>query len=89
MADNLVQEDAVFNCDNVDQCFITCSGPDKTIIKSVTKDCGCYIEWGFNAGFFRFAVAIVIYILLNVSRCEWTNHRESGLTVGLRLQGFS
>ena len=60
--------DAVFYCGDVPDCVVTCSGPNQELVKTVTEQCGCTIEWLFHATWFRFSIAACIYILMNASR---------------------
>jgi hypothetical protein len=61
-------QDGIFRCTALPTCSLTCDGPDKQLIHSVTKQCGCMMEWGFHAGFFQITIAIVVFALLNTAR---------------------
>ena len=42
----LCRQDAIFYCDALPQCTVTCQGPDKELLKVVTEQCGCMLEVG-------------------------------------------
>jgi len=62
--------DGIFRCTALPTCSLTCEGPDKDLLDSVTKQCGCMMEWGFNAGFFQITIAILVFSLLNGARSK-------------------
>ena len=61
-------EDAVFYCSDVPDCTVSCGGPNKELIRTVTEQCGCMIEWLTHAAFVKFSIAFCIYALMNISR---------------------
>lgn len=61
-------QDGIFRCDNLPTCTLTCEGPNKQLLDSVTKQCGCMMEWGFHSGFFQITIAIIVFALLNAAR---------------------
>ena len=60
---------SVFDCKFLPICEISCGGgPDKLIINNVTKSCSCMTEWFLNSYFIQSVMAIIIYLMLNLSR---------------------
>jgi hypothetical protein len=47
---------------------LTCEGPNQQLLDTVTKQCGCMVEWGFHSGFIQIAVATVVFALINLAR---------------------
>jgi hypothetical protein len=60
--------DAIFNCTLLPTCNLTCSGPDRVAIQAATFDSGCQSEYMVHAGLFRFALALLVYVCMNISR---------------------
>jgi hypothetical protein len=46
----------------------TCDGPNEAILKIVTKQCACMVEWFFNAYVSQFLLSTIIYLIVNISR---------------------
>ena len=65
-------EDAVFHCDNLPECVLTCNGPEREVMKVLTEQCSCTIEWLMHSSWLKFALAFTIYALMNVSRVVFT-----------------
>eukprot|EP00456_Euglypha_rotunda_P070647 TRINITY_DN6277_c0_g1_i17.p1 TRINITY_DN6277_c0_g1~~TRINITY_DN6277_c0_g1_i17.p1 ORF type:complete len:594 (+),score=77.47 TRINITY_DN6277_c0_g1_i17:105-1886(+) len=61
-------QNGLLNCSSLPVCHLTCTGPDKLALAASTYDSGCTSEWMFHAGLFRFLVALLIYVSLNISR---------------------
>eukprot|EP00457_Paulinella_chromatophora_P001493 gb/GEZN01001495.1/.p1 GENE.gb/GEZN01001495.1/~~gb/GEZN01001495.1/.p1 ORF type:complete len:936 (+),score=147.05 gb/GEZN01001495.1/:3-2810(+) len=61
-------EDSRFNCSHLPICNMTCAGPDRKALVAATKESGCTSEWMFHAGMFRFVLALLVYVCLNISR---------------------
>jgi hypothetical protein len=61
-------EDSRFNCTNLPICAMTCGGPDREAIAAATLSSGCTSEWKFHAGMFRFVMALMVYVCMNISR---------------------
>lgn len=57
-----------FNCNALPSCYLTCSGPKIELIHSVTHQCSCMTEWEIHSTLLQNLAAIVVYILLNISR---------------------
>ena len=66
-----------FRCDHLPECLITCTGPDSWLIENAAKDCSCMVEWFFNGYLIQLSFAILIFLLVNLSRiliCEGLLH---------------
>jgi len=59
---------AVFDCSRLPICDMTCDGPDKAAMYAATKEAGCQSEWTVHSGLFRTALALLVYVCINVSR---------------------
>jgi len=58
----------VFNCSLLPTCNLTCTGPDQVAIRAATWDSGCQSEYMVHAGLFRFALSLLVYVCINISR---------------------
>lgn len=58
----------LFQCITLPACQVTCAGPDRDIMASVTQGCGCTVEWYVHSNVFRCLLACVTFIIVNVSR---------------------
>jgi hypothetical protein len=65
-------ENAVFTCGTLPDCSATCAGPSRELLTTVADQCGCTAEWMGHATFLKFAIGIVIYVLLNIGRVQIT-----------------
>eukprot|EP01038_Epipyxis_sp_PR26KG_P004540 gene4540-6410_t len=59
---------SIFQCDALSECIITCSGPDKVLVRAVTKACACMSEWLLNGNIMQICVALLVFSLVNLSR---------------------
>jgi hypothetical protein len=65
-------DDAVFYCDSLPECTLTCEGPDREILNVLTEQCGCTFEWLMHSAWLKFTLAFTIYMLMNASRIMLT-----------------
>jgi hypothetical protein len=61
-------KDSVFDCKALPVCEVTCGGPDEVVVGAACKHCSCMIEWLINSSVFQFAMGVVVYLLMNISR---------------------
>eukprot|EP00586_Coscinodiscus_wailesii_P015898 CAMPEP_0172506782 /NCGR_PEP_ID=MMETSP1066-20121228/198223_1 /TAXON_ID=671091 /ORGANISM="Coscinodiscus wailesii, Strain CCMP2513" /LENGTH=816 /DNA_ID=CAMNT_0013283975 /DNA_START=430 /DNA_END=2880 /DNA_ORIENTATION=+ len=61
-------QNAIFNCDELPSCPLTCPGPHRPKLQTVTRDCGCMSEYFLHSSWLRTAVALLIFACLNASR---------------------
>jgi len=70
VGDEWTLQDSVYNCDNLPTCDMSCEGPNKVKTKRDTEACGCMLEWGGHSIWLQLVIAVVIYVLLNMSRIK-------------------
>jgi len=61
-------QNATFDCTLLPACTLPCTGPDQAALQAATFESGCQSEWMVHAGLFRFALALLTYACLNLSR---------------------
>jgi hypothetical protein len=61
-------EDAVFNCDALPTCDLSCGGPHRPKMEKVSETCGCMVEWGMHSVWIQVLLSVIIYVLVNMSR---------------------
>lgn len=69
---------SIFDCESLPPCSITCEAPSSlskssssiysSDISSLSKDCSCMAEWYWNGQLLRTSLAVLIFIITNVSR---------------------
>lgn len=57
-----------FYCSQLPPCDVTCDGPDVIVLDNAAKDCSCMIEWYWNGMLLQLSFAVIIYIIVNISR---------------------
>jgi hypothetical protein len=57
-----------FSCSALPTCSLTCSGPNPKLIHAVTHHCSCMTEWEIHSTILQNLAAIVVYVLINLSR---------------------
>ena len=60
--------DSRFQCQSLPTCQITCLSPDLSVVHAVMKSCSCMGEWMVHGDIFNAALALCVYLVLNVSR---------------------
>lgn len=60
--------DAIFNCDKLPICEVTCTGPHKDKLDKVSKECGCMAEWLFHSSWLRGLLSFLIFGITNGTR---------------------
>ena len=61
-------KDAVFDCEVLPSCSVTCSGPSKEKLNTATEQCGCTLEWYLHSKWMGTALAFLLYLLMNIAR---------------------
>eukprot|EP01034_Spumella_vulgaris_P022699 gene22699-28850_t len=61
-------QNSVFQCSVLPTCELECAGPDESLLYLATKNCSCMAEWYFNGYVLQISIAIIAYVLMNVSR---------------------
>jgi hypothetical protein len=67
----LVINDAVFHCDELKTCNVTCPGPHKGFLNAIIERCGCTFEWYLHAKWLGGAFAFLIYTFMNIARVSF------------------
>jgi hypothetical protein len=62
------KQDAIFDCDVLVPCQVTCEGPHKNKLRKVCKECGCIVEWFFHSVWLKSIVSLLVFALMNASR---------------------
>ena len=57
-----------FRCENVKVCKVECIGPNSARIKASSFDAGCTIEWYGHSAILGGVMAVLVFILMNISR---------------------
>jgi hypothetical protein len=60
--------DSRFDCAVLPSCSVSCAGPDPAILRLEVERCTCMSEWFFHAHMLQTTVAVVVFILQNISR---------------------
>jgi hypothetical protein len=60
--------DSRFDCSNLPTCAVSCEGPNHQEMHAVVKRCTCMAEWFIHAHLLQILMAVVVFILQNVSR---------------------
>ena len=60
--------DGLFVCGDVPDCTVTCGGPSKDLLRTVTEQCGCSSEWLLHASWLRSSIGLVVYGIMNFTR---------------------
>lgn len=63
-----VGTDAIFSCDPLPVCSISCNGPDDSIISSSAQMCSCSAEWYIHGSVIQVLLMCIIYLAMNASR---------------------
>ena len=61
-------KDSVFRCDAMPYCDITCEGPDQTLLRQTTRECGCTVEWFLHSLWLKIVLSLMVYGVTNASR---------------------
>jgi hypothetical protein len=74
---------ALFSCEELPTCTISCGGPDYTVVSSSAQMCSCSAEWYFHSGVIQILLMCTIYVTINASRMLVT--RGIGMVVWRHL----
>jgi hypothetical protein len=67
---------AVFDCEQLETCSVTCPGPHKSLIDAISERCGCTLEWYLHSKLMQNIFAFFLYVFMNIARISFF----SGLT---------
>ncbi|GBG26213.1 Hypothetical Protein FCC1311_024342 [Hondaea fermentalgiana] len=65
--------DRIYDCDQIAPCDFQCSGPSEPILRGVTFDTSCTMEWYLHAELLTFFCALLGYITTNLARMIFLN----------------
>ena len=57
-----------FDCASLPICDITCGGPSVQVLRTAAQHCACSAEWWLHATILRLGAALVIFLVLQLSR---------------------
>ena len=60
--------DAIFDCEDLASCEMTCNEPRREVLAPATEKCGCAIEWFLHSEWLGTSLAFLLYFLMNVAR---------------------
>ena len=61
-------QNAIFNCDIIPSCYVTCNGPHRHKLNYTSKVCSCSIEWYGHSLWLKSLLTTFVFILINFSR---------------------
>jgi len=66
-----VIENAVFDCEQLATCSVTCPGPRKGLLRAASERCGCTVEWYLHSKWMSTTFAFLLYVFMNVARVSF------------------
>lgn len=60
--------DAIFDCEELASCEITCGEPRREVLTPATEKCGCAVEWYLHSEWLGTSLAFLLYFFMNMSR---------------------
>lgn len=60
--------DAIFDCEELATCEMTCNEPRREMLNPATEKCGCAIEWFLHSEWLGNGLAFFLYFFMNVTR---------------------
>jgi len=67
---HMYAQDAIFDCNQLPPCEITCPGPNPDIIKMWSRHCACTFEWSVHGHVLCTIISVLVYTFMNISRWE-------------------
>lgn len=64
-------ENAVFDCEQLGSCDVTCSGPRKNVLNDASERCGCTVEWYLHSKWMGTTFAFLLYVFMNIARVSF------------------
>jgi len=64
-------DNAVFDCEQLAECTVTCLGPRKNLLDSASERCGCTIEWYLHSKWMGTTFAFLLYVFMNIARVSF------------------
>ena len=66
-----ILENAVFDCEQLGTCSVTCPGPRKSLLDEASERCGCTVEWYLHSKWMGTAFAFLLYVFMNIARVSF------------------
>lgn len=63
-----MMKSAIFDCEQLGTCSVTCPGPHKSLVGSISERCGCTLEWYFHSKLMQNTFAFFVYVFMNIAR---------------------
>ena len=60
--------DAIFDCEELTTCEMTCDDPRREVLAPATEKCGCAIEWFLHSEWLGNGLVFFLYFFMNVTR---------------------
>ena len=67
---------AVFDCEQLGTCSVTCPGPHRSLLDGISQRCGCTLEWYGHSKLMQSIFAFFVFVFMNIARITFF----SGLT---------
>ena len=64
-------KNAVYDCEQLGTCSVTCPGPRKRLLNGVSERCGCTVEWYLHSKWMGSTFAFLLYIFMNIARVSF------------------
>ncbi|KAL9190088.1 hypothetical protein ACHAXT_007299 [Thalassiosira profunda] len=64
-------QNAVFDCEEMGTCAITCPGPRKPLLTVASERCGCTVEWYLHSKWMGSTFAFLLYVFMNIARVSF------------------
>ncbi|KAL7541319.1 hypothetical protein ACHAXR_010802 [Thalassiosira sp. AJA248-18] len=64
-------KEAVFDCEQLGTCSVTCSGPRKRLLAAASERCGCTLEWYLHSKLMGSTFAFLLYVFMNIARVSF------------------
>lgn len=64
-------ENAVFDCEQMGTCSVSCPGPRKGLLRAASERCGCTMEWYIHSKWMASTFAFLLYVFMNIARVSF------------------
>ena len=64
-------KNAVFDCEQLGTCSVTCPGPHKSLLDAISERCGCTLEWYLHSKLMQNIFAFFLYVFMNIARISF------------------
>lgn len=63
-----VVNNAVFDCEQLGTCSVTCQGPRRRLLNAASEHCSCAFEWYLHSKWMANSFAFLLYVFMNIAR---------------------